>query len=440
MSADLDVAVVGAGIAGLTVAHRLRRAGRAVRVFEAGEHVGGRMRTVRRDGYLIDTGAEMLGTHGYPATWRLLCELRVSEMDVPLIGAGLAVWREGAAHPDVGDPRGLRTGAGLSVAARVALGRLLTGLRLRARHYDTDHPEATPLGADSIADLLRRRPRDLHDYLFEPVASGFYGWDTSLACAGPLLAHLLAVGPTSTFRTYRGGMDSVARLLAGQLDMVTGAAVESVGVAPSGARLVIGGTEVTARQVVLAVPAPVAAALHPGAPEYVRAVPYRPMVKVACLLDAPLSPPPGTFGLFVPPVENPLLAGVVFDERRHPDRVPPGRGLVSLVAGPGSAAELVAGAPEQAAATLLAEAERYLPGLRKRCVDTVVSVFRHGLPMPTAAALALRADFARRAPSAVEYAGDWYLLRPSGEGAVRSAELVAERVLARTPSLAVTGG
>ncbi|GGS26687.1 protoporphyrinogen/coproporphyrinogen oxidase [Actinokineospora fastidiosa] len=438
MSPDLDVAVVGAGIAGLTVAHRLRRAGREVRVFESAEHVGGRMRTLRRDGYTVDTGAEMIGTHGYPATWRLLGELGMSDVDAPLIGAGLAMWREGRAHPDVGDPRGLRTGAGLSVGARVALGRLLTGLRLRGRRFDPDHPEATPLRAQTVADLLRRHPRDLHDYLFAPIASGFYGWDTTLACAGPLLAHLNAVGPTSTFRTYRGGMDTPARLLAERLDVTVGTPVESVAALSGGARLRVGDADVTARQVVLAVPAPVAAALDPAAPAYVRAVPYRPMVKVACLLDTPVLPVEGTFGLFVPPVENPMFAGLVVDERRHPDRVPPGRGLVTLVAGPGAAAELAAGPPERAVEVLTAEADRYLPGLR--CRDTVVSQFRHGLPMPTPAALAARPDFVRRPPSPVEYAGDWYALRPSSEGAVRSAELVAARVLDRRPTLVVSGG
>ena len=43
MSPDLDVAVVGAGIAGLTAADELRRAGLDVRVLESAPHVGGRI-------------------------------------------------------------------------------------------------------------------------------------------------------------------------------------------------------------------------------------------------------------------------------------------------------------------------------------------------------------------------------------------------------------
>ncbi|NUR90948.1 MAG: NAD(P)/FAD-dependent oxidoreductase, partial [Nonomuraea sp.] len=66
-------AVVGAGPAGLATAYALDRAGCSVRVFEAAGEVGGRMRTLRARGCLIDSGAEMLPSKaGYPATWRLI--------------------------------------------------------------------------------------------------------------------------------------------------------------------------------------------------------------------------------------------------------------------------------------------------------------------------------------------------------------------------------
>ncbi|MEV6626336.1 FAD-dependent oxidoreductase, partial [Amycolatopsis sp. NPDC051114] len=56
MTAEEDVVVIGAGIAGLAAAHTLRLAGRSVRVLEAADAVGGRMRTLRTGGFLVDTG------------------------------------------------------------------------------------------------------------------------------------------------------------------------------------------------------------------------------------------------------------------------------------------------------------------------------------------------------------------------------------------------
>lgn len=63
---DTDVIVIGAGIAGLQSARRLQSAGRNVTVLEAGDSVGGRVRTERIDGFLCDRGFQVLNP-SYPA-------------------------------------------------------------------------------------------------------------------------------------------------------------------------------------------------------------------------------------------------------------------------------------------------------------------------------------------------------------------------------------
>jgi phytoene dehydrogenase-like protein len=60
MTADADVVIVGAGLAGLSAAVHLHRAGVAAMVCEAAEDVGGRVRTDRRDGFLLDRGFQVL--------------------------------------------------------------------------------------------------------------------------------------------------------------------------------------------------------------------------------------------------------------------------------------------------------------------------------------------------------------------------------------------
>jgi protoporphyrinogen/coproporphyrinogen III oxidase len=51
-----SVAIIGAGITGLTAAFRLQREGIPVTVYEASPRVGGPIRSVRRDGYLAECG------------------------------------------------------------------------------------------------------------------------------------------------------------------------------------------------------------------------------------------------------------------------------------------------------------------------------------------------------------------------------------------------
>ncbi|MDW8803372.1 NAD(P)/FAD-dependent oxidoreductase [Streptomyces scabiei] len=60
-----DVVVVGAGVAGLACARDLRAAGVGVRVLEAGDEVGGRMRSDRVEGFVVDRGFQVVNT-SYP--------------------------------------------------------------------------------------------------------------------------------------------------------------------------------------------------------------------------------------------------------------------------------------------------------------------------------------------------------------------------------------
>jgi monoamine oxidase len=60
-----EVAIVGAGIAGLTAAWRLRQAGVRLRVYEAQNRIGGRMLSLRNhfaDGQVIELGGELIDT------------------------------------------------------------------------------------------------------------------------------------------------------------------------------------------------------------------------------------------------------------------------------------------------------------------------------------------------------------------------------------------
>src|ERR1700752_2321114 len=58
------IAVIGAGMAGMSAAFRLREAGLEPVVFELGDRVGGRIWTAEQGGYLMDLGAAVyLGTY-----------------------------------------------------------------------------------------------------------------------------------------------------------------------------------------------------------------------------------------------------------------------------------------------------------------------------------------------------------------------------------------
>lgn len=68
---ERPVIVVGAGLAGLSCGVHLHRAGRAVLLLEAGDAVGGRVRTDEVEGFRLDRGFQVFQT-AYPEAKRLL--------------------------------------------------------------------------------------------------------------------------------------------------------------------------------------------------------------------------------------------------------------------------------------------------------------------------------------------------------------------------------
>ncbi len=94
-----DVAIVGAGLAGLSCARTLAAWGVEPVVLEASDAVGGRVRTHRQDGFLIDRGFQVLLT-AYPEAQAVL---DYDALDLGRFEPGAWVRADGAFHK-IGDP------------------------------------------------------------------------------------------------------------------------------------------------------------------------------------------------------------------------------------------------------------------------------------------------------------------------------------------------
>ncbi len=137
----MSVVVVGAGVAGLVCAQDLTRAGVECRVLEASDGVGGRVRTDRVDGFLLDRGFQIVLT-AYPQVQQ---RLDLDALDLGYFEPGAVVRARGGFHR-VADPlrrplqipRTLAAPIG-SLADKVRLARLVIDVRSR-----------------SVPDLLRR--------------------------------------------------------------------------------------------------------------------------------------------------------------------------------------------------------------------------------------------------------------------------------------------
>jgi monoamine oxidase len=204
---DVDVVVVGAGLAGLTAAVALHSAGRTVAVVEARAQVGGRIKTLTDAGLCVDLGATWHWTN-QPAIRGLAADLGVEAF--PQFRHGRAVVEEDAGLRQIDlpppDPAELRFVGGAQglchrLAARLPEGAVIveTDVTVVARTGDgmrvtmaAGAGAETELSCDAV--VVAVPPRLAHagiafnPALPEPVVRAMQGTPTFMANAVKCLA------------------------------------------------------------------------------------------------------------------------------------------------------------------------------------------------------------------------------------------------------------
>jgi len=211
---NVEVLIVGAGLAGLACAGTLGRAGIEYLVVEAGDGPGGRVRTDHVDGYQLDRGFQILLT-AYPELTR---HLDLAALDLQAFRPGALVQLDDR-RVRVGDP--LRRPADLpssalaavgTVADKVRLARLLLGLRRGDGRSLTRRPDETV--AERLAAL--GFSATMVERFFRPLIGGIQ-LDPTLggsARSFDLVLRMLALGDAAV---PARGMGAISEQMAGSL-------------------------------------------------------------------------------------------------------------------------------------------------------------------------------------------------------------------------------
>ena len=438
-----DLAVIGAGPAGMAAALRLHAAGARVTVFEAAPQVGGRTRTDRVDGWTVDAGVQLYSS-AYTAFLGLLRAAGRGGLAQRSPGRD-ALWRKGRAHEVVyGSPTSMLASGALPLPLKLRMGaKYLPFLQRHASELDVaalERAAAAGLDGESIAAWgARELGRDFVELLAAPLLATLYGARPEEASAG--FYHALArQGLSLEVLALAGGADGFCRAAAGVLHAAGSPVRLSTPVASveaDGDGVLVGGEGWSERFGAAVVALPPGAArrvakiLTPPSAETLAAVRTRPAASLALLLDRPVGV--GWFGLSFAAGESRTLAAVCVEENKVAGLVPPGKGLAVLFALPGAAERLLGATPDEAAALLLPEAVRALPKLRASILQARLYTWEEGWTLFGPGMLgrlpALRAAAWEGAPRAV-LAGD-YLYAPTVEAAVTAGLAAADRLLSR---------
>ncbi len=172
---SVDVVVVGAGLAGLNAARLLCAAGLDVAVLEASDAAGGRVRTDRVDGVLLDRGFQLVNP-AYPQVPRVF---DLEALQLRSFGAG-AVVALGARRYVLADPRRMpREAIGTlrlplgSLREKLAFALWAVGVGYGPAERIKNRPDT------SLADGLHSRRLDgaLTDGVIRPFLAGVLGED-----------------------------------------------------------------------------------------------------------------------------------------------------------------------------------------------------------------------------------------------------------------------
>ena len=174
------VAVVGAGIAGLTAAHRLKRKGYRVVVYEASERPGGVIRTDRREGYLAELGPNSMAA-GNAALAELFTQLGLDSSRVE-------AQREAKKRYIV--RKGKLVALPLSPSQLLTTRLLSNGAKLAIFGEPMVEPGDSPM-EESVATFVRRRfNQEVLDYVANPFVGGIFAGDPEQLSARHALPRL----------------------------------------------------------------------------------------------------------------------------------------------------------------------------------------------------------------------------------------------------------
>lgn len=352
-----EVAIVGAGIAGLSAAYELHRRGVRFVVLEGGNRPGGVILTEQIDGFTIDAGPDALLTHK-PAAIELCRELGLGDRIVPAREPRTSyILRNGRLHPlpeasILGIPTRLISFARSTLFSPIGKARMAMELLLPRGDGRA--------GDESIASFIGRRfGAEAVRYLAEPLLAGIHAGDVDRLSMRALFPRLMEAEARygSVIRAFRSGAEAppaggVFRSLTGGIGEMVDALVKTLppgsircgssvkaiqGTSPFILQTISGET-VASRGLIVAAPSYAAARILLNVDEKLSSlcagIAYASSATIVLAWPrSSVAHPLGGSGFVVPRVEGLTTLAATWVSSKWPDRAPPHAVLLRAFAG-----------------------------------------------------------------------------------------------------------
>jgi len=426
-------------MAGLSAAYRLEQAGVRTTVFEAEDHVGGRVTTIRKGDFLMDLGAAVyLGTYRDAIALIKEVGLEGELQERPAIGA---MPRDGKVyHFDYGKPirTALRTPA-LSWGAKlraIKVARLLLKHRNNLGYYD--YSGINVLDDVSTKEFAERKlGQELTEYLAEPLVRGTWAADDGESSNALMLWTVRNMLVPTVFN-LDSGCDTLARVLAKSSEVRLSTPV--VKVTDRGTHVDVtsgsGDDDVTEQfdGCIITTTAPRALAIQPDMPAYQRqyyeSTRYRGLITV-CVGLSIRPKDPATY-ILIPRKEDPDAIAVIADHIKAAGRAPDGKSCYTVLFSHEYLWRSVDKSDEDVIAEAVATISRYHGDIAPYIEETAIKRWPEVVPVVHTGDFTKMNAYKHQidAEARVQYAGDFDRI-PGVNGACVSGLEAAARILAQ---------
>jgi protoporphyrinogen/coproporphyrinogen III oxidase len=352
------IAVIGAGLAGLTCAWRLKQKGFDPVVFEATVQPGGRARSIHEEGAVHDLGAWTFTSHG--SVIPLVKELGLIQ---EMVSIPATLGRPVDGKLKVADLR-----KPLSLIGTVFnLEEMYSAAKMKWISRSRMHEGSDETARNRVSSYFSKA---FARNVLEPLAGLYFLQDLDTLSCNALMGTMRYVSAV-TLHSFRSGMGYLTSFLADRVPVCYGAKVDHLKVGEDGILISSNGENEKVDGVVLATPLPeIANLLKDYLPDdALKAATewnYASALVVRLLLRGGW--PKIALQVFPPRDHQGVCCGFTMERAKNADRVPEGYELVSMYARPDCVEALTAKSDKELAGLFSDELEQWLE-ISNKCVE-----------------------------------------------------------------------
>lgn len=433
----ISVAIVGSGIAGLTAAYMLKKAGHDPIVLEKAGRVGGRMITDVIDGYTIDYGAQFLFDK-FPLLMNLICELGLNQ-DFIEASQYIGIVRKGKIRRFCADNLllALKTGM-LSLPGWFRFGFLGYKFSAKIKSLPLNDITAWTDYDDMDAETWSNSyfGEEITNYVIEPPNKGFYFQSLrDISRVVPIVTTSLLLLKKGRYSALKGGICVLPERLASELDVRLNTSVKSMSIDGAGIELNLENGCVAADRVILATTASVANLLYKEPSPVERdllSTAYSSTLVVALGVKGTYRIDPEVadlYGILVPRTERINISAIANEGNKDRDRVAKGKLLVAFLSDK-AGSEMIEWKDYDVLAAALREMDKYFVGISENILFSKIYRWKEAMPMspPGRGRNVARYRKSVNDKTKVLLAGD-YMGLPFTEGAAETGKWAAETLM-----------